>query len=141
MKGEKLIHIKFEYSAGVQCKRDLLSTELDMLKINKRIRRYQELRMNELDIKMQIDRKMKAFKLNIGRLQNLMPDLKIPQILEKAHKKILEERKAGHPHKALAVQKKVKVIEKSAPMAVESTPSGLDAELMEIQNRLRALSG
>jgi len=141
MKGEKLIHIKFEYSAGVQCKRDLLSTEVDMIKINKRIQRYQQLRMQELDIKMQVDRKMKAFKLNMGRLQNLMPDLKIPQILEKAHKKIVAEKKAGRQGKAKVVEKKVKIIEKASPMTTEPAPNQLDAELMEIQNRLRALSG
>lgn len=138
MKGEKLIHIKFEHSAGVQSKRDLLSTEIDLIKINKRIQRYQELRMKELDIKLQIDRKMKAFKLNMGRLQNLMPELKIPEILEKAHKKLEKERKAGRSTKP--VEKKVKVVEK-APSTSEEAPSELDAQLMEIQNRLRSLAG
>lgn len=141
MKGEKLIHIKFEYSAGVQSKRDILSTEIDLIKMNKRIQRYQEYRMQELDVKLTMDRKMKAFKLNMGRLQNLMPDLQIPEILDKAHKKIMKERKAGRTAKA--VEKKVEVVQKIAPLTLAAEPaqSELDTQLMDIQNKLRSLAG
>jgi hypothetical protein len=136
MKGEKLIHIRFEHSAGVASKKDILSTEINLLKMNQRLKNYLVYRMEELEVKLAMERKLRSLKLDLGRLQNLMPEVKIPEILEKAHKKIVAEKKAGRPHKA--IEKKVKVIEK-APSA-EPAPSGIDAELMEIQKRLRSLS-
>ncbi len=141
MKGEKLIHIRFEHSAGVQSKRDILSTEINLIKINKKIQKYQEYRMQELTLKSALHKKIRAFKLNLGRLQNLMPELKIPEILEKAHKKIVQEKKAGRTSKA--IEKKIQFVEKATPISLIKEPaqSELDTQLIEIQNRLRSLAG
>ena len=134
MKGEKLIHIKFEYGAGVQSKKDILSTEIDLLKMNQRLKNYLIYRMEELERKLDMERKLRSLKLDLGKLQNLMPDVKIPQILEKAHKKAVQERKAGARPKK--VEQKVRVQE-----APEEKPKDeLESQLAEIQKRLSALA-
>jgi len=136
MKGEKIIHIKFEYDAGVQSKKDILSTEINLLRINQILKKFSEYRQNELDTKIDLERKLRALKLDIGRLQNLLPEVKIPQILEKAHKKIIAERKAGKTTKPTMVEE-IKVKEKIKP----SPKDTLESELEEIQKRLSALAG
>ena len=135
MKGEKIIHIKFEYSAGVDSKRDVLSTEMNLLKINQIIKRFEEYRLDELEIKIGLEKKLRSLKLDIGRLQNLLPEVKIPKILEKAHKKIIEERKAGKVTKPEIVEK-IKVKEKRKPTPKDD----IEEELEEIQKRLSALA-
>ncbi len=135
MKGEKIIHIKFEYGAGVQSKRDILSTEMNLLKMNQIIKRFKEYRLDELETKIELERKLRAFKLDIGRLQNLLPQVKIPKILEKAHKKIIEERKAGKVEKPMMVEE-IKVKEKRKPAPKDT----IEGELEEIQKRLSALA-
>ncbi|RLG12147.1 hypothetical protein DRN73_03375 [Candidatus Pacearchaeota archaeon] len=128
MKNENLIHIKFEYGAAISSKRDILSTEMDLLKINQSIKRYREYRIQELEIKLLLEKKLRALKLDFGRLQNLLPEVKIPEILEKAHKKIRQELKiSSEPIK------KEKVTE-------EKPKDELESQLQEIQNRLKALS-
>src|SRR4030042_2045630 len=107
MKNEKLIHIMFDYSAAVQSKKDILSTEVDLLKINQKLKRYIEYRMKELEIKDRLERKLRAMKLDLGKVQNLMPVLQIPEILGEAHKKAQKERKAGG-----AVVEKERIFEK-----------------------------
>ena len=134
MKGEKLIHIKFEYGAGVQSKRDILSTEINLLKMNQRLKNYLVYRLEELETKIDTEKKLRSLKLDLGRLQNLMPEVKIPQILEKAHKKIVKERKAGK--RSPAVEKKVKVKE----VVKEKPKDELEGQLAEIQRRLSALT-
>lgn len=133
MKGEKLIHIQFEYFAGVQSKRDILSTEMDLVRMNQILKRYKEFRMQELEVKLALERKLRALKLDIGRLQNLLPAPEMPKILEKVHKKVIEEKEAGE-----------EIVVSSAPalkiVREEPKKDDLDAQLREIQKKLNALA-
>jgi small-conductance mechanosensitive channel len=133
MKGENLIHIKFEYFAGVQSKRDILSTEMDLLRMNKILNRYKEYRMQELELKSDAERKFRALKLDFGRLQNLLPSPQVPQILEKAHKKVEEEKNAG--------EEEIEITETPKIRMEEPKKDNLDAQLREIQKKLNALAG
>lgn len=130
MKGEKLIHIKFEYFAGVQSKRDILSTEMDLLRMNQILKRYREYRMQEIELKLALERKLRALKLDFGRLQNLLPTPEVPEILEKAHKKVIQERKAGG--EVMPIVPKI--------IREEPKKDELDSQLQEIQKRLNALA-
>jgi len=123
MKGEKLIHIKFEYESAVECKKDILASEIDLLKISKRVRKYRESRLIELEIKRKVESKLKSIKLDIGRLQNLLPEINIPKILKPQRKR--EHKKEMHEE----------------PIIKEEIPesSSVDTELLEIQRRLNAL--
>ena len=126
MKSEKLIHIKFGYESAIECKKDILATEIDLLKISQRVQRYREARIQELDIKSKMDRKMRAVKLDIGRLQNLLPEVKIPKILKPEKKKEIREELQEKP-----IIKEMH--EESSEM------SSVDSELLEIQRKLNAL--
>lgn len=124
MKSERLIHIKFEYDSAIETKKDILATEIDLLRISQRLKKYRELRLAELEIKGQMDKKLRSMKLDIGRLQNLFPSIQIPKILK--------------PQK----EKKQEPIHEEVPMeTIEEAPemSSVDLELQEIQRRLNAL--
>jgi len=129
MNTEKLIHIKFEYDSALDAKRDILASEIDLIKISKRLKKYMEYRMEELILKADMERKFRALKLDIGRLQNLLPPVKIPEIIKNAHKvKKVEVKEVEEEPEKLVKE-------------VEEEHDDLDIQLSEIQKRLSSLQG
>jgi len=116
----EVIHVKLEYDEALESKKDILNSELELLKIAKAIKKYQILRSDELKVKLRLHRKLKELKTNIGKLQQVLPKIKIPDILS-GGREPLEE----HITKSR--------IEKRAH------DSSLEAQLQEIQARLKEL--
>ncbi len=87
-----------------------------------------EYRLEELDIKADMERKFRSFKLDLGRLQNLLPPVKIPKILKESYEPNEVETKTNQPKKV-----------------VKEVPSGpeddLEKQLKEIQKRLGSIKG
>ena len=115
MKSENLIHIKFEYDSALKSKKDILASEIDLLKIFQRVKNYKKLRLKEIDEKTKLNRKLRALKLNIGRLQNLLPKIKIPEILKPEG------------------ERRIEIKEK------EPEEDNIEKELQKIQKRLNTL--
>ena len=118
MKNENLIHIKLEYEEVIQLKKGFLSSEMNLLKIAKSIKKYRFLRLEELKTKLKLYKKIKEIKNNITKLQIILPKIKIPEILKKG--KGSEE-----------IEKKIKE---------KQYDKGLESQLREIQNKLKALA-
>jgi len=120
MKNENLIHIKFEYEEALQSKKDILLSEMNLLKISKTIKNYSSLRLEELDLKLKLFKKIKEINADLGKLQISLPRLKIPEILKK------EE-----DDEEISKVKEIK----------ERPPEGdIEYELQEIQDKLRSIS-
>jgi len=83
MKNENLIHVKLEYEEALQSKKDILSSEINLIKIMKIIRSYHFLRLKELKIRSKLHRQIKEVITNIKKVQTTLPKLKIPEILQK----------------------------------------------------------
>ena len=120
MKSENLIHIKFEYGSALESKKDILASEINLLKISQRLEKYHESRLKELEIKVKVEKKLKALKLDIGRLQNLLPKIKIPGILKPKTKREIKD----------PVYNKI---------IKETEGDIIETELQEIQRRLSSL--
>lgn len=119
MTNENLIHIKLEHGEALQLKRDILSTEMGLLKIAKTIKTYGNSRSEELRLKLILYKKIRETKINIGKLQKILPKLKVPEILKRK-----EETEFA-----------------SKPKTRKRTYSddSLESQLQEIQNRLNEL--
>ncbi len=120
MSSENLIHVKLEYEEALQSKKDLLSSEIGLLNVAKEIKKYQILRSDELGIKLRLHRKIKELKTNLIKLQQILPKIKIPEILSGGREEFESETKKPE-------------VEKRAH------DSSLEAQLKEIQERLRQL--
>ncbi len=118
MTNENLIHVKLEYDEAVKSKKDILSSEANLLRIIRAIKKYQGYRMDELRLKERLYKKAKELKTSIGQLQQLLPKLKIPSLL----------REQEEP------QKKEKIITKK-----DKEDDDLEAQLQEIQEKLRQI--
>jgi len=114
---ENLIHIKLGYGEALQTKRDLLSSQIILLRIAKTIRGYDFYRSNELELKSILYKEIKELKMNLGKLQKTLPKLKIPDILKKEGQEKTEPK-----------SKKIKSPERN-----------IEEQLQEIQKRLNEL--
>ena len=114
---ENPIHIKLEYREAIQAKRDLLSSQITLLRIAKAIREYGIYRSGELELKLILYNKIKELKMNLGKLQKTLPKLKIPDILRKEGQEKTEPK-----------SKKIKPPERN-----------IEEQLQEIQKRLNEL--
>ncbi|MCL5730086.1 MAG: hypothetical protein M1165_00785 [Candidatus Pacearchaeota archaeon] len=117
-KGENFIHVRFEFAEAVQSKKDLLSSEMDLLNLIKSMQRYIFLREMETKLKSRFYRELKKTTMYIKLLEANMPQIKIPRILK------------HHEEKSVS----------SLPGLKTKNESDLESQLMEIQKRLKALS-
>ena len=117
----EVIHVKLEYDEALQSKKDILNSELGLLKIAKAIKKHQVLRSDELKAKIRLHKKLKELKTNITKLQQVLPKIKIPEILE-GKREYQEE----HVTKSK--------VEKRAH------DNSLEAQLQEIQDKLNQIS-
>jgi len=116
---ENLIHLKLESREALQLKRDLLTTEMGLLRTAKTIKNYGYFRSEEFKIKLTLQKKIKEVKMNMTQLQKILPKLRVPEILKK--------------EKGTDIPGKQKI--RNKPPKEDS----LESQLREIQNRLKEL--
>jgi len=91
------IHIKLESDEAIHSKRDILSAEINLLNIAKKIEDYRNLRKKELLRKITLKTKIKETIEEMKKLKEQLPRTKIPKIeeefvsLEKTSKLKLED--------------------------------------------------
>jgi hypothetical protein len=126
MGSEKLIHVKLEYDEAVQSKRDILSSEANLLKVLQVIKRYHSLRSEELKIKTKLGSKIREIIKDVRKIETTLPKIKIPQIL-----------KEHNPEEAEELEEIESKISKSN---AERYDTGLEYQLEDIKSKLRDLA-
>jgi hypothetical protein len=122
MKDQNLIHIRLSHSEAVNSKKDILSTQMNLIKMLKVMKSFHKLRSEELKTKAQIQKKLKELDSDIHKLELLLPKIKIPKILQTGTEEIKEE-----------VKETVKKKEK------DPHEKDLEQQLLEIQEKLKKL--
>jgi hypothetical protein len=120
MTKESVIHVKLDNTEAVMAKRDILISQMNLLRIAKIIKGYSFYRIKELELKIRLYKKMKELKTNITKLQKILPTLRIPEILKKEKP---EEKKEKYKK-----EKTQKTYDRS-----------IEEQLQEIQRRLSNL--
>lgn len=121
-KEENFIHLKFEHEEAVQSRRDMLTSEIDIINVMKSLENFMSLRMLELKAKAKLFREIKKLETEIKKLERNLPDVKVPRIL-----------------KANVIKKK-ESREKSFEVKTPKS-NDLESQLAEIQRKLKQLSG
>lgn len=83
MSSENLIHIKLDYEEAFSTKKNLLSSQMYLLKLLRNVENYNFLREKEFQYKERIVKKIKETKINIRSLERILPKAKIPKSLKK----------------------------------------------------------
>lgn len=97
----KNLHIKFEYENALEARRELLSTQMEILEFLKRFRDYKDLRRRELILKSRLKNELASLNSETIRLQDALPkdedeeEMKeIQKITRKKHKEMIREAKS-----------------------------------------------
>ena len=122
------VHIKLEQPEAIEIKRDVLNSEMDLIKIIRIMRKYKILRMRELRLKEKLRKNMSTSVTNIKKLQIMLPKGRMPKIDhgEEEEKDVLKKVKTYTPKDQKAEQDKKRF-------------DSLEMELSDIQSKLRAL--
>lgn len=122
-KKESLIHVKLEYGEALESKREILSSEMNLLRIAKVIKRYRVLRSEELKIKTKMHRTLKEIVTALKKMQTSLPKLEIPEILKKDREEFEETEN-----------------ENEVPEIKEDKyDEGIESQLQEIKEKLKAI--
>jgi|AntAceMinimDraft_18_1070375.scaffolds.fasta_scaffold40367_4 hypothetical protein len=117
-KEENLVYIKLSCSELTQSKKEILSIEINLIKILQIIKNYKFLRMQELKSKIKLLKKLKETRAEIKRFEQTLP------------KSQISKRINGNKTET----KKEKFLEK-----VIKNKNNLESQLQEIQKKLKNL--
>lgn len=115
MKNENFIHVKLGYDETIQSKKDILFSQMNLIRILKSIKSYHILRTEELELKKELHTKTKELNANIKKIQFLFP--KIPGVVKSPQR--------------------LKTPQKSFEARTKDTD--LEQQLRQIQERLKAI--
>jgi len=87
MAGENSIHVRIDYKESLNSKKNLLSSEMSLLKVERNMDNYKSFRARELDLKTILNKKLKEASTNIRKLEKLLPKSKLPKEVEKQSNK------------------------------------------------------
>ena len=118
MKNDNLVYVKFDYDEGVQSKKIILSSEMNMIRILKIIKNYHSFRTEELKLKLKLYKKIKEINAKIKKIQDNLPEVETSKKLKKGVEKI-EIKKSKEKKYDLDLEK----------------------QLMEIRGKLKELEG
>ena len=116
-KGDNFIHVKLDYEEVSKSRKEILSSEMDLVNIMKSLGRYGFLRQKELELKEQFYKEIKKIIIGLKLLESSWPHIKVP-------KNLLPE------------------VEKSKPeekRVFSQTEDGLEEQLRDIQRKLREM--
>lgn len=98
MASDNLIHIRLDYEEALASKKDILSSQIALLKIARTIRGYGFDRAHELELKMQLQKNIKELKTSLSKLHRILPKIKIPKIIRKEEPQKIAIKKSTHVH-------------------------------------------
>ncbi len=129
-KNDSLIHVKLDYEEAVQSRKDILLTESELIKSVQAIRKYKELRMKEIAMKLELIKRVRDFRTQWRNTRHLLPSMELPKIVEE-----FEEGK----HKKEHHKEHKKEKHHEAKIKEEKHHDNLELQLREIQEKLNRL--
>ena len=87
MTKQNLIHVKIEPNELLNSKRQILSTEANLIRILQIIKKYHTLRTKELKLKARLLKKLKETKTKLNKLGQTLPKSEITKIPEQRETK------------------------------------------------------
>ena len=111
-KGDNFIHVKLSYEEALQSKKDILASEINIIKS---IKRFLLLRDLELKMKSSFYKEVKKIAMNVKLLEADLPEVRIPKILKRPQ-------------------------ENEEENSTNRVSGDLESQLREIQRKLKSLS-
>ena len=88
---ESLVHVKFYYEQALKAKKDILEMEMLNLNAQKFLKRYTEIRKDELKLKIKLQQKMSLILADLKKLKEQLPSAQLPEAIRKRKEEIRKE--------------------------------------------------
>lgn len=129
VKNDNLMHIRVDYGGAKNSKKDLLMTEISVIKAVQTLHSYKLLKLEEYEARAKLQAKVKEARLTLIALQRVLPKVKVPETFTE---EILGEHSEEH-------KDKTKTHEIPRPRIIKIHEDPLEAQLKEIQDKLSKL--
>ncbi len=113
---ESPVYLKLRYDESVESKKELLSSELSLLKMMKIIKRYNDLKLEEIEMKAQMYKAIRELDASVKKTKSVFPFLKIP---ERA--------------------KREELVKIETPIKRETFDDDIESQLRNIQEKLKSI--
>lgn len=123
------IHLRLDYGEAIFLRKEVLTSEMELIFILKAINKYAELRKQEISLKTNFYKILKKLSTNIKKMEKTLPELELPKILKTSQKQkeVFERRLEKLPE--------VKPLSKKS-----KSDEALEQQLLEIQRKIQSLS-
>lgn len=138
MTKNQLIHIRLDPDEAIESRKDILNTEFNLIKIAKAIKNYRILRLKELQLKIDLYKKTKDFKIEMNKLKTILPKQEIPKLLKK-HEQLMNDEKLEKEVKKIKVEREKSKKHEKMPKEEKKHEDTLEKQLREIQDKLNSL--
>ncbi|GAI51275.1 unnamed protein product [marine sediment metagenome] len=86
-------HIKFDYEDALNAKKQILSTELNLLRTEKKVKTYKLFRKKEIAVKNKLKTALKNLKTKINQIEKTFPEDKQKPITSKKREQDIKKKK------------------------------------------------
>lgn len=124
---EDAVHIKLDIQEGIQSRKDVLSTMVSLLKMIQVMKNYHQLRSKELEIKIEMRKRLKLLRSHLSETERKFPKLKIPELLKEEK---IEEKEERRKIVKIPIREKIE----------EKPKDDIESQLQDIQSKLRSIS-
>ena len=88
---ESIVHIKLDYPEAIESKTDLLELEMTNLNSQKFLKRYIEIRKDELKSRLKLQQKISQILADMKKLKEQFPSSQLPETIRKRKAEIRKE--------------------------------------------------
>ncbi len=88
---ESIVHVKFDYSDALQARKSILQMEVLNLNAQKYLKKYTEIRKEELKLKLKLQQKITQALLDLKKLKEDLPSSQLPEAIRKRKEEIKQE--------------------------------------------------
>lgn len=100
-------YVKFDYQEALEAKKQLLSSELNLLQTAKRVQNYKVLRKKELRTKTKLKTALRNLQAKIKALQSSLPEQETQEPQKKPIKKIKDQQEQNIQEQLQEIQDKL----------------------------------
>jgi hypothetical protein len=100
-------HIKFEYDEALNAKKNLLSAEINILKITKYVRNYKLLKKREKIINSKLKTSLRGVISKLNLINSTFPKQEKPKIIQKREKFVETEKQKDIEKQLKEIQEKL----------------------------------
>lgn len=83
MENQELIHVKLEYNEAVESKKEILSAQMQLLKLAQIIGNYKKIRSKGLRTRLKTYRRIIELQKDLKKMNQTLPKIKVPKIIRK----------------------------------------------------------